>query len=429
MSRNVVITGRALNVPLGDDLPSVIQGWRSGKAAFCRDESMAKSLEVQHYVGLCPYMNLGLLPDRKVQKAITRKDLIGLVTALAAAKDAGLAKGKVQPERFGMFVGAGSTQLGDLLPYMDLIERCMLQGVFDTKRFGTDLMGQVTPMVMLQTLMNNTLCYASIALDIRGVNANYMDFQVAGLRALHEAMHAIKGNRADAVLVGGVAGRPEPYLADDGLRAGHIVRGLEKDLDAAHLIRPFDAKRTGTILSEGAAFLVLEEEDHALARGATILGRLSPMSFYSDAAFAFIDANASLALEKSISSVLSQVGYAKEGLSFVMAHANGSVEGDRVEAKTYGKVFGRRALDIPFHASKSSLGETAEAAPVINIILALDALNTGRIPATKNYDYGDEHTADLFVTKEEAEVYGHFALITARSFSGICTSVGVTNVV
>src|SRR5690606_38314280 len=123
--------------------------------------------------------------------------------------------------------------------------------------FGKELMEIVNPLVVLQTLMNNGLCYGTMELDARGVNANYMDFQVAGLRAVGEAYRSIVTDRADIVVAGGVSGPVEPFQLAEGVRSGYLAKTAEVDGDVSGVVRPYDESRQGAILSEGSAYVML----------------------------------------------------------------------------------------------------------------------------------------------------------------------------
>src|SRR5690606_5604592 len=145
-------------------------------------------------------------------KTLSSKDLTGLVTILDAAQAAGVA-GAINPDRVGLFVGAGSNQLGDLTPYFLLVKNCVnhSQSDFDSSAFGAQLLDTVNPMVVMQSLLNTSLCFGARSVDARGANGNYMDFEVSGLRAIGEGYRCLVEGRADCVIAGGVAPTLEPF--------------------------------------------------------------------------------------------------------------------------------------------------------------------------------------------------------------------------
>lgn len=422
----VAITGRALTTPLGNHVEEVWENWAEQRSSFIEVDSPIKSVSGSRFIGACQNIDRKVLHDRKVQKVINRKDLIGLVAALSAAKDAAINKGDITPERFGMYVGAGSTQIGDLEAYFPLIEDSLSSGTFDGQHFGRELLGSVNPMVMLQTLMNNTLCYTSVALDIRGTNANFMDFQISGLRAIGEAYWAIASGRADVVIAGGVAGRPEPFHAEEGIRMGYLARTDEEGCPPQNAIKPFDRTRGGTILSEGAGFIVLENEEHARRRGAPIYGYVNGMAVASDAGFGFLDKNRSRGLINALRLGLKRCQWEASDIDLIMGHANGSINGDYVEADAYEQVFGYHLNKIPITSPKSVMGEMSEAGAVANLSLGLEALRRKEVLPMGGFQNAEGPCSNLNIVKSKQSFEGNHILITARSFSGLSCVVGIS---
>ena len=424
--RRVVITGTAMTSPAGMTLEENSDAWWTGKRNFTTTDLDLGSMQAAPHVGHCGKIDVSILPDRKIQKAINRKDLIGVVTALGAAKHAGIKKGQLNPERMGMYVGSGCTQVGDLSDYFPLIEKSTQASGHNPRVFGAQLMNVVNPMVMLKTLMNNTLCYTSVALDIRGVNANFMDFQIAGLRAVGEARQAIVSGRADVIIAGGVSATPEPFHADDGIKIGYLARTDGHGRDPNEAVRPFDQDRSGTILSEGAAFLVLESEEHALSRGATILGELKSYHMAADGGLAYWTDQPARGLSKTLRQTCGTSGE-RDAVGFIVSHANGSVNGDLCEARAYRDFFGASVADIPVVSPKTVLGEMSEAAGVANIILAIEAIAKGAVPPTFNYQQGDAETSSLNVRAVSQKIKKATGLVTGRSFSGLACTVAIAD--
>ncbi len=416
--RRVVITGRAINTPLGCNIDTIMQRWQAGESSFERREG--KTHQLTPYSGMC--RELHPLPDRKIQKVINRKDVIGLGTAMAAASDAGISRGSIDPSRIGMFVGAGCTQIGDLHPYFEHVKNCVNHNEFDSYKFGSEMLGSVSPMVTLQTLMNNTMCYASIALDIRGVNGNYMDFQASGLRAIAEGFYSIVEGRADVAIVGGIAATPEPFHARQGIAMGFLAS--TEECDPSKVIRPFDALRCGTILSEGSAFLVIESESHALRRRANIHGVIQGFSFANDAKFAFVGEQSSQAFARAIIKACECAGVSIGDVGLIVADANGGTVADRVEVSALRSSFGGALKDIPVTAPKSVFGEMSEASSVASIILGLELQNHQHpIPDTRNhYEIADD-CQGIRLNSRERLSRDQSILLGTRSFSGVCAAM------
>lgn len=433
IARRVAITGMGISTALGDDLAANIASWREGRTHFGEvGPSTGLAGTPVKFAGECPEPPASKLPDRKVKKILTRKDVIGMVTALGAAADAGITPGSrnFDPQKFGMYVGAGSTQIKDLTPYFPLVRQCVKDGVFDSLKFGSDMMDLVNPMVVLQTLMNNTLCFTSIALDIRGVNSNFMDFNVSGLRAVGEAFRSIQTGRADLCLAGGVASPVEPFHAGTGVNSGYLARSAELPWSAAEVLRPWDRERCGTVLGEGAAFLMLEEESHARARGARIWGFIDGYGAGCDGPVEFMGEDSAPGLGGSVRRACREAGVLnRQGIfspDLVIGHGNGVIQSDGVELEAYASCL---AAGVALASIKSVTGELGEAAGVASCIAAIDALARESVPPTFNFTGHDASGGgcELAISASaQARPGSRQALVTQRSILGNSCSLVVS---
>ncbi len=426
--RKVVITGAGIASPAGYTLAENAAAWCGKDHKFTAITHFNTVGSSVRYAGACPPPDMKRLPDRKVQKILRRKDVISLLTTLETAANAGIEKGKVDPERFGMYVGAGSTQIGDLTPYFTLVSQCanLGTGSFDSELFGAKLMELVNPLVVLQTLMNNGLCFGTMTLDIRGVNSNFMDFQVAGLRAVGEAFRSIVYDRAEVVIAGGISGPVEPFQLAEGIHSGYLATTKDLTVPLETVVKPWDDKRTGAVLSEGSAYVVLEEERHALKRGAKIMGRVEGFFLASDGAFEFMAERDSPGLVRAIDGALTEAGLKKEDLGFLVGHGNGARSADFAEAKAYADYFGGHAKKVPVTTPKAVLGDMCEAGGVLGLILALDSFQRGQVPPTHNFVKGDQHSARLSISAEPQKIAGTRAVVTSRNFLGLCAAMVVS---
>lgn len=419
--RKVVVTGMAAGSPAGYTLEENYSAWKEGKSLFQEISRFNTTGSSVKFAGECPKPDAKKLPNRKVQKILRRKDVISLLTTLDAFGHAGLEQGVVNPERIGMYCGASSTQIGDLTPYFPLVAECanLETGEFDSERFGRELLDIVNPLVVLQTLMNNGLCYGTMTLDIRGVNSNFMDFQVAGLRAVGEGYRAIQADRADVVIAGGISGPVEPFQLAEGIRAGYLVKTSKYEEAQSNWVRPYDDSREGAVLSEGSAYLVLEEEQYALKRGAKIYGRIDGYSLANDGVFEFMQESDSPGLVRSLDLAVTESGMKKEDIGFIVGHGNGAPFGDKAEAKSYLDYFGEQASKVPLTSPKAVLGDMCEAGGVMGAILALNSFENKSIPATFNFEKGDEFSSKLSIKAEEQKIQHSRALVTTRNFAGL----------
>lgn len=419
--REVVITGVSLATPAGYTLEENSRAWWDGTRSFSEITAFSTKGSSVRYAGQCREPDVKKLPDRKVQKILRRKDVISLLATLDATAQAKLLKGDFDPERAGMYVGAGSTQIGDLTPYFTLVAQCAdtAKGTFDSAKFGRDLMSLVNPLVVLQTLMNNGLCFGTMTLDIRGVNANFMDFQVAGLRAVGEAFRSIQTGRADVVVAGGISGPVEPFQLAEGVRAGFLAKTSEFDALPVDIVRPWDKNRQGTILSEGSAYLVLESEEHAKKRGAPILGRIKGYALANDGHFEFMQETSAPGLVRAMQGAMAAANTEMEDVGAVIGHGNGALAADRAEAHSYVSLLGKYREKTPITSFRSVLGDMGEAGGVVGVAVALDSFKNNKVPPTWNFNAGDDNSATLKISPEAQELQGSQIVVTARNFLGL----------
>jgi 3-oxoacyl-[acyl-carrier-protein] synthase II len=426
--KSIAITGMGIGSPAGYTLEDNFAACWEGKECFSpitRYETVGSSVK---FAGDCPTPDTRLLPDRKVQKILRRKDVISLITTLEAARSANLFPHQSDPERCGMYVGASSTQVGDLTPYFMLVEGCadLRAGTFDSARFGQELMSLVNPLVVLQNLMNNGLCFGSMTLDFRGVNANFMDFQIAGLRALGEGFRSICQNRADIVIAGGVAGTVEPFQLAEGVKKGYLAPTNDIGINPSQVIQPWGEHRCGTILSEGSSYLVLENETHAMNRGAAIHGHVIGFGMASDGQFSFMDADESPGLLRAMELACKDAELTAHDLIAVIGHGNGATQGDFLEISAYEKFFSKRESCIPLASVKSVVGDMCEAAGALATCVALEAIRRRELPPTFNIDPQGPVSNKLSISSRLQKLQPGPVMITARSFLGISAALIVS---
>lgn len=427
----VVVTGISMTSPLGTDLMSAYGGWLRHEAQFTAPEQPNLSHSSINYVGRCADPQLSLLPNRKVSKILRRKDLLGLVTAHAAVKDAQLPLDHYASERAAIFVGASSTQVGDSASYYPLVKACfdLPSGQFDSQMFGARMHELVNPLVVLQILMNNCLCYSSIDLAFRGANNNIMDFHTSGLRALEEGYFALRDGRCDVALVAGLAGQVEPFHLAEGWQAGLLAetRGLSLE-SAQRLVRPFSRSARGTIMSEGACTFVLERADLAEARGARIFAEvLGAATRHDGQQLTHIRAqtDANIPAPGLIAAMLGACREAEMEWSHVdtlVSHADGSVLTDRVTLASYATLLRQQGSLPTIAAYKNIFGDLCEASGLVAAALAIAGLNEGAMPGLPSYEL-HPMAKDLPIPQDKTIAAGRTSMISARHVFGSSSAV------
>lgn len=377
---DVVITGYSITSAAGLSAEDLFGALRTGSCLLGRISRFAADEACVRYASECKPISPMLLPDRKVFKVLNQKDLTGLVTLLRAYEHAGLAPNAIDPEKLGLFVGAGSTQIDDLTPYFTAVKTCVnaRDGLFDSDAFGRRMIDLVNPMVVMRSLLNNTLCFGSKFLDARGPNSNFMDPDVAGMRAILEAYHAVREGRCLAAVAGGVAPTVDAFTTTELARMDRW--NCEEDMSPTklnELVRPFDPCGEGSLPAEGAAFLVLESADNAKRRGARVLGRIVGGS---SAHHRNLDASMTYAMQKAFK----YTERSPDELGLIVAQASGDRHCDAFEARAYINILGQRKERTPVVSFKGRLGDTCEASGPMALCIGADMMSRKNAYASFN---------------------------------------------
>jgi len=406
--QRIAITGAALNTNFGFDVSRVLEALSSTESGF-RPISNYKTTGCRvTMAGECPAVDTAALPDRKMQKVLRRKDLIAVTTATRAIINSNLITRTseatatesnpnwVDPRRFGAFFGVGCTHIGDLVPYFEAVKASAVagKGEINSAMFAELVMSTVNPIAVLQSLMNNALAYTTIGNNIRGVNSNFMQFNTSGLRALEEGCRMIRHGLADAVVVGGAAGPVEPFQMTEAWQMGRTSL-RHADADSHVEVRPWDSERSGCVLSEGAAFVVLESEAHAVRRRAEILGWLAGCASRGSAHFGPVEDaargsasetvelaegelnTASHSLNGSVRHALSMAEATGADIGIIFGEGNGELVRDEAEARLISSVRRANAITAPVWTSRGKLGESIEAGSMIDLVLLLESWRRG----------------------------------------------------
>jgi len=220
----------------------------------------------------------------------------------------------------------------------------------------------------------------SIRFKIKGFNTTISTGFCASLDAVSYAADFIQLNRADVVFAGGVE-----ELCEETFMGFHVLGCLSGSDGSEPLCCPFDARRSGVTLSEGAGILVLENEEHASKRGASILARILGYGNAFDPLAKGDFSHDGRGLQIAITRALQEASLAPDKIDYICACSNSSKGLDRIETAVIKRVFGNRALQIPVSAIKSMIGETFSASGVLSLAAAVGVFQKGMVPPTINY--------------------------------------------
>ena len=376
-SNRVFVTGIGALSASGMDINTMWESILAGDTGIAEIQNSDVSTWSHRLGGeLKDYKPAKMLPERKLLKAISRQDVLGLSAAMQAIEDSqilpyrdSLENPAAFNEKTGVFVGSPGNkyyQQYDFLPLMAKTQNNM-------QAFGSELMSDVHPMWLLRILPNNVLAYTGITYGFKGTNHNVVNHATGGMQALLEAYHAIQSGQADRVVV--VA-----YDVGTDLQASFYYERLGL-LSAQHL-KPFDSAHDGTILAEGAAALVLESEASAATRGAQRYAEITGGRARTEGSGLFSIEASGNALTDVLNQTLEAQNITSDDLAFIVAHGNGNPKSDISEAHAISRIQGDNA--VPVTGFKWAMGHTLCTSGLMDAVLAAKALKTNTLPGIAN---------------------------------------------
>lgn len=371
-NRRVVVTGLGAITPLGNTVAQTWDAMKAGKngiapiTLFDTENFKAKlGAEVKEFD---PKEHLGvneaLRTDRYTQFA--------LVATQEAVEESGIV-GTVQPERFAVFFGTG------------------IGGIGTFEKEHTKLMEKgprrVSALFVPMMIANMAAGMIAIRYDCRGTAMPAVTACASGSNAIGEAMRMIRHGYADAVITGGTEAAITPSAV-----AGFVnmqALSVSQDPDAASL--PFDKRRAGFVIGEGAVSLVLEEYEHAKARGAKIYGEVCGYGSTCDAYHITAPHPEARGGAQAMIDAMREAGYSEKDTVYINAHGTGTPMNDVVETKAIKKAMGdKQAYEAYVSSTKSMTGHMLGAAGAIEAMACLKVLGEGIVPPTIHLNEPDE---------------------------------------
>jgi 3-oxoacyl-[acyl-carrier-protein] synthase II len=362
-ARRVAITGAGCVSALGRNLEefyaSLTVG-RSGVRLLPAEVTRGSGVQVGALAELDPAAHFKG-PEAAALDRVAQFALIAAQQALAAA---GLDLDKADRNRIGVHWGTGMGGAHTL------------EGAYATVYGKNDF--RLRPLSVVMAMNNAAGSNVAVKWGLRGPFANFSTACSSSAMAIGEAAQKIQTGRADAILAGGA----EALLTPGMLAAWQALRTLAPAdaADAAASCKPFDKRRGGLVLGEGAAALLLEEESHARARGSNILGFLTGYGNTCDAAhMSKPDRDGQV---RAMREALEQSGLASQDVGYINAHGTATLVGDVVECEAIRTVFGDAAAGIPVSSTKSMHGHLLGGAGALEMIAALMPFRDGVLPPT-----------------------------------------------
>lgn len=401
----VVVTGLGAITPLGADVAST---WN---ALLAGESGIRGNVPHGHENGGLPRTVAGTmasdpadsLPPVRARR-LDRSQQAALVAAAEAWADAGAPA--VDPDRLASAIGTGIGGVQTLLKQDDALEAA------GTRR--------VSPRTVPMLMPNAAAALISIEYGARAGAHTPVSACSSGAEAIALGARLIRAGEADVVIAGGTEAAITPITVAGFTQAQALSRHTAEPASAS---RPFAADRSGFVLSEGAAVLVLESAEHAGARGAHVHAVLAGAGIAADAHHITAPVPDGSGQIAAMRKALAQAGLAPEQISHVNAHATGTPVGDTAEAHAIGQLFGRATVTAP----KAALGHLFGAAGAIEALIAALSVEHGVIPPTRNLTTaGVDPDIGLDVVTERRDAFQEAVLSNSFGFGGQNVSLVVT---
>jgi len=334
--------------------------------------------------------------------------------ARKAVDDSGIEDARIEPTRFGIYLGSGEGQQD-----FDTFTRMMIAALegeeLDIARFTAKGLELLDPMVELEQEPNMPAGHLSAMFNAQGPNANCLTACAASSQAIGEAVEIIRRGDADVMLSGGTHSMIHPF----GVTGFNLLTALStRNDEPTKASRPFDRHREGFVLGEGASMIVLEEAEHAKKRGAQIYGELLGYGTTADA-YRITDTHPEgRGAISCIKMAMEDAQLNLDQIDYINAHGTSTQVNDRVESLAVKQVFGEQAYKIPMSSTKSMMGHLIAAAGATELIVCLMAMRDNVLPPTINYEEQDPDCDLDYVPNEAREAPCNITLSNSFGFGG-----------
>ncbi|MFQ3640428.1 MAG: beta-ketoacyl-ACP synthase II [Chloracidobacterium sp.] len=404
MKRRVVVTGVGMVSPLGLDVPKsweALLGGVSGIGPITRFDASDFAARIAGEVR-------GFDPATFIEKKEIKKMDPFIHYAIAAAQEAVDASGLSIRDDNATRVGVN---IGSALGGLTIIER-------EHAKLHREGPHRVSPFFIPSSIINLASGQVSIRFGAKGPNLAPATACASGAHAIGEAFRLIQTGGADAMLCGGA----EAAVTPTGIGGFAAIRALStRNDEPTRASRPFDKQRDGFVMGEGAAILVLEEREQALARGCVPLAEMVGFGQSADAFHLTHPRDVGDGAARAMQQALADAGIAPAEVGYLNAHATSTPAGDAAEARAIRQVFGDAVSSLAVSSTKSMTGHLLGAAGALEAAITVLALRDGRIPPTINLDEPD---VDLDCVPQMARERSlNYAMSNAFGFGGTNVSL------
>lgn len=404
MSRRVVITGLGAITPIGNSVDEFWSAVKRAEIGFgeithfdtegykCHVAAEVKNFDAKEYM------------DFRSAKRMEPFCQYVVAAAKEAIADAGIQMEQEDPYRVGTSISSG-------IGSMQAMER-------ENQKLVEKGPSRVNPLFIPMMISNMAAGNVSIQFGLKGKSINVVTACTSGTNAVGEAFRTIQYGDADIMVSGGTEGCITPL----GVAGFTALTALSAECDPKKASLPFDKNRSGFVMGEGAAILILEELEHAKARGAKIYAEVIGYGCSADAYHITSPAEDGAGAARAMTNALADGGIKPEELTYINAHGTATHHNDLFETRAIKLAFGDHADKLRINSTKSMIGHLLGAAGAIECLTCVKEMEEGYIHATVGYETPDEEL-DLNYCKEAIEEDVPYALSNSLGFGGHNASI------
>lgn len=399
--RRVVVTGVGLLSPVGNDKDTAWQNLLDGKSGIGPVEHLDVSELTTKIAGLIKEFDVTEYLSRKDARKMDEFIQYGMAASIQAVRDSGLEVDEHNAARIGVAIGSG------------------IGGLSNIEENHTKLLNssprKISPFFIPSTIINMIAGHLSIMYGMKGPNIAITTACTTGVHNIGHAARMIAYGDADAMVAGG-AEKASTMLGLGGFGAARALSTRNDEPEKAS--RPWDQDRDGFVLGDGAGMMVLEEYEHAKARGAKIYAELVGFGMSGDAYHMTAPPEDGAGAALAMQNALNDAAVAPQLIGYINAHGTSTPAGDIAETNAVKNVFGEHAYALKMGSTKSMTGHLLGAAGSVEAIFTVLALHTGKIPPTINLENPSEGCDLDYVANGAVDTDMQYALCNSFGFGG-----------
>lgn len=400
MKRRVVITGLGAVTPVGNNVDEMWESIKSGKNGIDKITLFdASNMKVQ-IAAEVKNLDIEKYLNNRESKRLDRVIIFGLIAAIQAYEDSDLTNATINRDRFGVFVSSGIGGLGTISK--------------ESKKAHTKGGDRMSPFFITNSIINLIGAQIAIKFKAYGPNLPVVTACSAATNSIGESFRYIRDGYCDLAFAGG----SEAAINELGVGGFTTMKALNFSNDINNASTPFDKRRSGFIIGEGAGIIILEELEHAKKRGAKIYGEIVGYGTTTDAYHVTAPDESARGITNCIKIALEDGNLKPEQIDYINPHGTSTLFNDKFETLGIKNALGEHAYNVNISGTKSMTGHALGAIGGIEAIITLKAMNDGIVPPTINYKEYDED-CDLNYTPNKAvkrEI--NYALSNSVGFGG-----------